>query len=394
MTKKPLPLKSVRIRNFKAIHDSGTIELTPLTMFVGNNGAGKSSVIEALEFTRTLAMEGLDRALEDWYGLEHVWHKGVSHQPKAGDVFAPNPLEVNMAGHTGKHSFSAQTQVSFQVGSGASCVAREHLMLSRQFIRRRQDMTKIVEAPAKGRGGKIVGKVELNESIMARDGHLPLDGWSFLELTPRLMAVPKKRVPGRKAEQLSKTGHNLAEYLLEFYEADKPAFKDLLDVLRMVLPFARELSTRVVQDLIESRLFLQMKEHGSKGDFDLPSWVLSTGTLRILALLASLRHPTRPPSVLFVDELENGLDPRTIGLLVEEIRSAVESGSTQVIATTHSPYLMDQLALMHLVLVERKPDEPPTFTRPAEDKQVQEWNRQFAPGRLYAMGTLSNRERP
>jgi predicted ATP-dependent endonuclease of OLD family len=72
----------------------------------------------------------------------------------------------------------------------------------------------------------------------------------------------------------------------------------------------------------------------------------------------------------------------------------VESGSTQVIATTHSPYLMDQLALKHLVLVERKPDEPPTFTRPAEDKQVQEWSRQFAPGRLYAMGTLSNREQP
>ena len=108
------------------------------------------------------------------------------------------------------------------------------------------------------------------------------------------MAVPKKRVPGRKAAQLSKTGHNLAEYFLEFYEADKSAFKDLLDVLRMVLPFARELSTRVVQDLIESRLFLQLKEHGSKGDFDLLSWVLSTGTLRILA--PARLTPTMKPS--------------------------------------------------------------------------------------------------
>ena len=49
-----------------------------------------------------------------------------------------------------------------------------------------------------------------------------------------------------------------------------------------------------------------------------PGWLLSTGTLRILALLACLRHPD-PPPLLVVEEIENGLDPRTIHLLVEEI---------------------------------------------------------------------------
>ena len=92
-----------------------------------------------------------------------------------------------------------------------------------------------------------------------------------------------------------------------------------------------------------------------------------------------------------MDEIENGLDPRTIGLLVSEIREAVEAGLTQVIATTHSPYLLDQLSLSHLVLVERDKTGAPRFSRPAEDAALRKWAKDFAPGSLYAMGTLSNR---
>jgi len=41
-------IDSVRLRNFKAIRDSGVVKLTPLTVLIGNNGSGKSSLVEAL----------------------------------------------------------------------------------------------------------------------------------------------------------------------------------------------------------------------------------------------------------------------------------------------------------------------------------------------------------
>lgn len=42
-------LKSFQLKNFKAVRDSGMIEFTPLTAFIGNNGSGKSSLIEGLQ---------------------------------------------------------------------------------------------------------------------------------------------------------------------------------------------------------------------------------------------------------------------------------------------------------------------------------------------------------
>jgi predicted ATPase len=97
--------------------------------------------------------------------------------------------------------------------------------------------------------------------------------------------------------------------------------------------------------------------------------------------------------VLFLEELENGLDPRAIGFVIDEIRSAVTSGEKQVILTTHSPYLLDKLALEHIVTVERSNGGPPVFRRPAQEEELREWAEKFAPGSLYSMGMLRSKER-
>ena len=102
-----------------------------------------------------------------------------------------------------------------------------------------------------------------------------------------------------------------------------------------------------------------------------------------MALLACLRHPD-PPPLLVVEEIENGLDPRAIHLLVEEFRAAIAAKKTEIIVTTHSPYLLDLLDLSHIVVVERVDGEP-VFTRP-DIGGLRDWSETFATGRLYTMG--------
>ena len=47
--KRKLSLASFRLKNFKAVQDSKTIEFTPLTGFIGNNSSGKISIVELSE---------------------------------------------------------------------------------------------------------------------------------------------------------------------------------------------------------------------------------------------------------------------------------------------------------------------------------------------------------
>jgi len=180
---------------------------------------------------------------------------------------------------------------------------------------------------------------------------------------------------------LERDGSNIGQYLLSLRDASVNAFEGYLEALRFVVPFARDLQA-TISDAIERRAFLEMTEE----EFKVPGWLLSTGTLRVAALLACLRHPT-PPPLLIVEEIENGLDPRTMHLIVEEIRAAISSGKTQVLLTTHSPYLLDLLDLSHIVVVEREKGQP-VFRRPDPD-QLFEWSKSFSPGRLYTMGRLT-----
>jgi AAA15 family ATPase/GTPase len=65
-------LISFKVKNFKAIRDSKTIKFTPLTAFIGNNGSGKSSIVEALETLQNLSLRGLDAAMQTWHGFEYI----------------------------------------------------------------------------------------------------------------------------------------------------------------------------------------------------------------------------------------------------------------------------------------------------------------------------------
>jgi predicted ATPase len=200
-------------------------------------------------------------------------------------------------------------------------------------------------------------------------------------LDPGAMSEPALLYSSNVGTQLNEDGSNIAEYLLEIRNLDQSAFNGIVETLKYVLPYAQDFQPSLVSGL-DQMLYVRMKE----GKFTVPSWLLSTGTLRLIGIIALLRHP-EPPPLIILEELENSLDPRTLNLIVDEIRNALEEGRTQIIATTHSPYLLDLLDLSQIVLVERAGGQPPTFIRP-DEKSLKEWTQKFSPGQLYTMDLL------
>lgn len=363
-------LDSIKIKNFKAVRDSGSVRLGPLTALVGNNGSGKSSLIEALETYQAIVSDGLDVAMQRFMGIEHV-------QNKRAKPDTPISFELRMRGPFGK------THLSMAVASDASrsayaitdetVVCKEHLMIS-------QGLTEQERKQFKTRWNS--GFSMLGGTVYMLEYANLVESWQFLTLAPERMGypLPQKRTGGRV--RLARDGSNIAEFLLALRDLDAQALEGIIQTMAYVLPYARDLQPAITSEL-ERKAWLQLTE----GDFKVPGWMLSTGTLRVLALLALLRHPT-PPPLLVIEEIENGLDPRSIHLLVEEMRTAVLSGTTQIILTTHSPYLLDLLKLEQLVLVARDEMGEPRFYRPGNDEKLKEWAKEFAPGRLYTMGSL------
>ena len=82
---------------------------------------------------------------------------------------------------------------------------------------------------------------------------------------------------------------------------------------------------------------------GAKG---VPAHHASQGTLVVLALLTVLHGPNRP-SVILLDDFDQSLHPRAQMELVRMIKELLvldEFKDTQIIATTHSPYVLDEVS--------------------------------------------------
>ena len=76
---------------------------------------------------------------------------------------------------------------------------------------------------------------------------------------------------------------------------------------------------------------------------DVPAHAASEGTLIVLALLTILHSPERP-GVILLDDFDQSLHPRAQMELVRLIKRLLEEFTdVQIVATTHSPYVLDEL---------------------------------------------------
>jgi predicted ATPase len=96
---------------------------------------------------------------------------------------------------------------------------------------------------------------------------------------------------------------------------------------------------------------------------------LSDGTLRFLGLLLALLT-AQAGSILLLEEIENGLHPARIHLLIELLERVTKENGVQVIATTHSPVVLGALAretLGNTIVFGRHPDRPGSIMKRLAD---------------------------
>jgi predicted ATPase len=151
----------------------------------------------------------------------------------------------------------------------------------------------------------------------------------FLDLTPDVMreaSPPGHRVLGDRGENLSSVLHGIVE---------SPRKKDaLIGWLSALTPmdvrdltFKEDFQGRVLVHLVEAN------------GIETPAHSASDGTLRFLALTAALLG-SDPGGLFFFEEIDNGIHPTRLHVLLDVLEQASAHMDCQIIATTHNPQLL------------------------------------------------------
>ncbi len=146
--------------------------------------------------------------------------------------------------------------------------------------------------------------------------------------------------PRKGAPQLKVDGANLAAFLDYLLRRDRKRFDQIQRALRDLIPGFDEIGISTPSP--DTRAISLRIEDG----FEIPGHRLSTG-VRMLFFFVALAHHPNPPQVALIEEPENGVHPRRlkdIVALLRQMTSGEFSGQpVQVILSTHSPYLLDNI---------------------------------------------------
>ncbi len=389
-------IKEVTISGFKAIK-SAKVRFSDFTVFIGNNGSGKSSIIEALQTLQTALISGLTLAFNDrWLGMEYILNQQIEsasreYSGRNGALF-PGGFRIELKGKWNQSAFLYSAHFNKHANGDTYLVTAEQLTRDKKLVFKSEVFSESGSAEITiGPDALITEERTLSNSLILGDTKLNGDdpfaralneyiiGWQFLALDPEKMYFPSKRDYSGNMVRLKSTGENLADFFSRMQ--DQPELARLvIEKMSYVLPDLAHIGRDEVA--VQKQIYLFLKEKNL--DKQLPSWLFSSGSLRILAFLAVFNQE-KPPSAIFIEEIENGLDPRTLNLMVEEIRNAL--ATTQVVVTTHSPYFLDLVDLKHIVVADRREGQT-RFYRPDSDKRLNAWKKEFSPGRLYTMNKL------
>ena len=206
----------------------------------------------------------------------------------------------------------------------------------------------------------------------------------FLEPAPDRMRQPA--FPGQTV--LGDRGDNLPTVLRKLCE--DPIRKEAL------LEWTRELTPMDVADFefpIDATtgwIQLAIKERDGR---TVSAYSASDGTLRFLAMLATLLDDDTT-GLYFFEEIDNGIHPSRLRLLVDLIESRTKEKDIQVVTTTHSPELLamvNDTTFGNTSVVCRRPDRGDAVIRRIADlPEAEELRRSQGLDRLHMSGWLED----
>ena len=361
-------ISRLQMTNFKNFADE-TLHVGPFTVIAGANASGKSNIRDAFRL-----LHGIGRG----YSLADAL--GGKYGPGGQEEWRPIRGAFNEIARFGNGGFSVEAVVgelgpfnlTYSLTAEADEVSPTGFLVRRESlgyhpdvytytshpnptdpVRDQDDENHLLIRMAKAKSQKKYGhriavrpdqpaltqigehkRVLADHKKVAENVAATLADMRFLDLSPEHMRNPS--FPGQTV--LGDSGENLPTVLKAIWE-DPRLQQTLRDWLRELTPMDVA-DFEFPSDSTSGRIQLVIVEANGRR---VSGYAASDGTLRFLAMLAALLGPNRPRLYHF-EEIDNGIHPSRLHLLIELIEQQTSSGDIQVITTTHSPQLLSMLS--------------------------------------------------
>jgi predicted ATPase len=180
---------------------------------------------------------------------------------------------------------------------------------------------------------------------------------------------------------LSTNGEGVATLFDYLLRCDRKRFFAAMDAARLLIPGLQDLNIGTPNPATR-RLDLVIE-----GGLRLPGNLASSGDRLLLFFIALAYHPA-PPRAILVEEPETGIHPKRLADVVALLRAITQgkhgAHATQVILTTHSPYLLDMVTLeTDQVLVFTRQEDGSCTAEPADAERLKVFLDEFQLGEVW-----------
>ena len=372
--------------------DMGFFDLHSLNVLIGPNASGKSNFIEVLGLLSAMPLDFAAAVRDGGGAAEWLWKGSAQRAPATIEVeTGPRhetglPLKYRLSfGTIGPRvNIIDEAVEDTALGPGLPPYVYYTFQQGRPVINIR------VRTPD-GQGTERTlqwDQRSLDQSVLAqrRDPDLYPEltwlGWQFAAIQSfrewtfgrygELRRPQRADLPER---WLLPDCSNLALVLNQIEHQSGPTFDDHL---RRFFPRFKRMTTAISGGTVQFYL------HESDFSAPIPATRLSDGTIRFVALLATLLTPD--PRVVCIEEPELGLHPDAVALLADLLVDASER--MQLVVTTHSEALVSALTSQADAVIACERPGAGTELRRLDPKELASWLEDYRLGDLWRMGEL------
>ncbi|HEY9794433.1 MAG TPA: AAA family ATPase [Leptolyngbyaceae cyanobacterium] len=414
-------LSRVQALNYRCLQYVN-LPLSPFQVLIGPNASGKSSFLDVVTLLGDYVREGLDKALLQTFqnpnGRATNVDQLIFKQSAPGFELA---IELRVPQRLASHYQYARYEVGFKKEeSGELGIAGETLWLHNDtqsnFYQRQFNPPKTLFKAPGGRNSpqgwrKVVNKIPDSGNDYFRDEfgkwnmtfrvgtrqsslkglpqdkqRFPVSIWVRELLREGIHILSLNSIAMRRPCSPSEVrtfkvdGSNLPLVIQDLQQKKPEVFQEWVAHIQTVLP---DVKTILIQKRPEDKhLYLAIK-YDSGGD-PVPSWLLSDGTLRMLALTLLAYMPSHE-GIYLIEEPENGIHPKAIEAVFLSLSSVYDN---QILLATHSPLFLDLAERSQLLCFAKNSLGAVDIVSGKQHPALQNWHGQISLSTLYASGVL------